>query len=184
MRYAGRKLRQMLAAEYVLGTLRGRARARFVRLLAGDAVLRLEVAYWEQRLAGLASRIAPVTPREVVWTAIDRSINANAVAGQPQRGAGGLAFWRGWAAVSTADSRFWPARKRTAVSMMATRSAMKGIATSPNSTAVAAFSSRPNCRSRRWVRRHRGQGPMVLEEVMTDWADVSATDFPSFLRRS
>lgn len=102
MKYAGAKLRQMLAAEYVLGTLHGRARARFARLLAQDAGLRREVTYWEQRLAGLAGTIAPVTPREVVWAAIDRAINANTVSALPQRGAGTLAFWRGWAAVSTA----------------------------------------------------------------------------------
>lgn len=104
MKYQGAKLQQMLAAEYVLGTLRGGARRRFERLLPTLPGLRAEVHYWEQRLAGLAGNIAPVTPREVVWTAIDARINASARTTIRPAPAARLNLWRAWAVVSTAAS--------------------------------------------------------------------------------
>ena len=64
MNYAQPRLKQMLAAEYVLGTLHGRARRRFARLLESRADLRAEVRYWEQRLAALQSGFKPVAPRD------------------------------------------------------------------------------------------------------------------------
>lgn len=98
MKYQDQKLRQMLAAEYVLGTLTGRARKRFERLLRGDGALAAEARYWETRLAGLALRLKPVAAREVVWAEIDRQINANKVTAlgtaQPKPAAN---LWRAWA---------------------------------------------------------------------------------------
>ena len=103
MKYQGAKLRQMLAAEYVLGTLQGRARQRFDRLLVGDIGLRSEVGYWEQRLAQFNRSIAPVAPREIVWAGIDHIINANKVTSlKPVAQAPNL--WRAWAVMSTAAS--------------------------------------------------------------------------------
>lgn len=103
MKYQGAKLRQMLAAEYVLGTLHGRARQRFTRLLAGDTGLRSEVGYWEQRLAQFNRSIQPVAPRELVWAAIDHHINTSKVT--PIRASNqSVNLWRGWAAISTAAS--------------------------------------------------------------------------------
>jgi anti-sigma-K factor RskA len=93
----------MLAAEYVLGTLHGRARRRFDRLLAADGSLRSEVKYWEQRLAQFNRSIQPVAPRELVWAAIDHHINTNKVTSIAS-GNRGLNLWRGWAAISTAAS--------------------------------------------------------------------------------
>lgn len=97
MKYAQPKLRQMLAAEYVLGTLRGAARRRFERLQRSDAGLRAEVNFWEQRLAGLALRITPQTPRAVVWAEIDRQINLNKVTALPAATVQRVNFWRAWA---------------------------------------------------------------------------------------
>jgi anti-sigma-K factor RskA len=74
MRYQDPQLRRMLAAQYVLGTLRGRARRRFERLAASDAALRAEQHAWEVRLAGLAGRVQPVEPRETVWIGLQRRI--------------------------------------------------------------------------------------------------------------
>ena len=109
MKYQNRKLRQMLAAEYVLGTLHGRARARFERLLAGDAWLRDEVHGWEARLGGLSRGFKPETPRPLVWASINYRINADANKVRPIRPAaavpvarGGL--WQAWALVATAAS--------------------------------------------------------------------------------
>lgn len=93
----------MLAAEFVLGTLAGRARQRFERLLKTDATLRTEVSYWEQRLAQFNRSIHPVAPRELVWAAIDHHINKTNVS--PIRASNkSLNLWRGWAAISTAAS--------------------------------------------------------------------------------
>lgn len=103
MKYQGAKLRQMLAAEYVLGTLHGPARRRFARLMRTDAQLAAEVHYWEQRLAQFNHNITPATPRELVWAAINHHINKTTVA--PIRSSNkSLNLWRGWAAISTAAS--------------------------------------------------------------------------------
>ena len=66
------ELRQRLAAEYALGTLRGRARERLKRWLRDDAELAREVAQWEARLAPMAGVVAPVTPPARLWHAVDR----------------------------------------------------------------------------------------------------------------
>lgn len=103
MKLQGQKLRQMLAAEYALGTLRGAARRRFARAMLQDRGLETEVQFWEQRLADLGRGIRPVAPRDVVWTAIELRLNRSRVAPiKPDRTR--LNLWRGWAALSTAAS--------------------------------------------------------------------------------
>lgn len=67
MKYDNPKLRQMLAAEYVLGTLRGRARSRFERLARSETAVRSEIRFWESRLAGLAATLKPQSPPPSVW---------------------------------------------------------------------------------------------------------------------
>ena len=59
-----------LAAEYVLGTLRGRARQRFERLARSDPALGEAVRKWEERLVPLAEEVPPLAPPARVWTAI------------------------------------------------------------------------------------------------------------------
>ncbi len=106
MKYQSPKLQRMLSAEYVLGTLHGRARARFQRLLTHDAALRREVGYWENRLAGLNGHFKPETPRAVVWASIEYQINTSkkkVVPLRPEHSAPARgALWRNWAVVSTA----------------------------------------------------------------------------------
>ncbi len=75
MRYQNPEMRGQLAAEYALGTLRGLARARFEKLLRGDATLREEVTFWHERFSEFATRLKPVAPRAVVWTALERTIS-------------------------------------------------------------------------------------------------------------
>ena len=62
MKFDSSDLRNALAAEYVLGTLRGRARQRFARLLDADRTLGEVVARWETFLTPLAAGIRPVEP--------------------------------------------------------------------------------------------------------------------------
>lgn len=74
MKYDNTKLRQMLAAEYVLGTLRGRARRRFERLVDSDAAARAEVRFWESRLASLAASLPPEMPPAAVWLRLEHEV--------------------------------------------------------------------------------------------------------------
>lgn len=96
MKYNDPELRQRLASEYVLGTLHGRARARFERLLLSDARLRDEVAAWQTRLMPLADALPPVTPPPRVWHGIQSRIGIQVVSRWS------LAFWRNLGLVSTA----------------------------------------------------------------------------------
>src|SRR5438067_7802638 len=59
-----------LAAQYVLGTLRGAARRRFSRLIQADRVVGDAVAAWEERLMPLSVALAPLASPEHVWSAI------------------------------------------------------------------------------------------------------------------
>ncbi|MGH8286219.1 MAG: anti-sigma factor [Steroidobacteraceae bacterium] len=65
-----------LAAEYVIGTLRGPARRRFDRYRAREWHIERRVSAWEDRLMPLAYTLAPVTPSPQVWLAIERRIAA------------------------------------------------------------------------------------------------------------
>jgi anti-sigma-K factor RskA len=105
------ELQDALAAEYVLGTLRGRARARFQGWLRDDAALRRTVAEWESRLAPMAAGVAELRPPRRVWKGIEARVAASAAprtavpAPSPAATGGGfwdsLAFWRGWGLVAT-----------------------------------------------------------------------------------
>jgi anti-sigma-K factor RskA len=81
MNYGDPTLREHLAAEYVLGTLRGRARRRFERLLAQDAGLRDLVRQWEARLNPLAERAPAVAPPPQLWARIEARLGAPASRG-------------------------------------------------------------------------------------------------------
>ena len=93
-------LRQRLAAEYVLGTLKGGARRRFDSWLATDAELHTLVAQWQQRLAPMAEFAGAVVPPPAVWQGIARRIGMPAPAWQFWRSEN-LAFWRGLGLVSS-----------------------------------------------------------------------------------
>jgi anti-sigma-K factor RskA len=104
MRYDKPELRQQLAAEYALGTLRGRARARFERLLKGDATLKEEVVFWQARFSDFAARLKPVAPREVVWAALEKTIHADRAVVTPltpRQSRSRMGVWQIWAAAAT-----------------------------------------------------------------------------------
>lgn len=70
------ELRRQLAAEYVLGTLRGRARERLRRWLRDDAELAREVAQWEAQLSPMAGVLRPVAPPARVWQRIESRLES------------------------------------------------------------------------------------------------------------
>lgn len=86
------ELRERLAAEYALGTLRGRARERFRRWMAEDIAIADAAMQWEVRLAPMSAAIAPVRPPARVWRAILERLDAGKARGEGLWTS--LAFWR------------------------------------------------------------------------------------------
>ena len=82
MKSGNRELVDRLAAEYVLGTLRGRARRRFERWLVSPQVGDI-VKGWEARLAGLEPQLAPVTPPATVWHGIEDKLELRKLRRRP-----------------------------------------------------------------------------------------------------
>lgn len=89
-------LQERLAAEYVLGTLKGGARRRLEAWMQEDAGLRLLVAEWQDRLSPLAEFSPPVAPPPHVWRAVEQRLDAQEArrAFQPSAEAPGTRFWR------------------------------------------------------------------------------------------
>jgi anti-sigma-K factor RskA len=69
-----RPSRDLLAATYVLGTLRGAARRRFERELRQDSALQGAVAEWENRLDPLYAGVPDEAPPADVWHRIEAAI--------------------------------------------------------------------------------------------------------------
>jgi anti-sigma-K factor RskA len=89
MKHDDPKLIDSLAAEYVLGTLGGRARRRFERWLSREWHVQRRVQVWEERLVGLALRLSPMRPSPHVWSQIEKRIGATAAPGtRPLHGTG------------------------------------------------------------------------------------------------
>jgi len=86
----------VLAAQYVLGTLRGRARDRFARLLRTERRLADAVNAWEERLLPLSESIPPVEPPARVWAHIRSRIQGGPpVIEEPASIWADLRLWRG-----------------------------------------------------------------------------------------
>jgi anti-sigma-K factor RskA len=69
----------LLAAEYVLGTLEGDEAQEAARLLAADATFAAAVHEWEERLAPLAVGVQPMTPPAQLWDRIESATAASSV---------------------------------------------------------------------------------------------------------
>lgn len=76
MDYSRPELADRLAAEYVLGTLRGPARRRLETLLPAHAQLRGAVSAWERRLLPMSAAVAPVAPSAEVWRRVQSRLFA------------------------------------------------------------------------------------------------------------
>jgi len=105
MRYDDPKLRELLAGRYILGTMAPLARARFERVMAGDATVAREVGDWAERFAPIDEATAPVAPPGALWRRIEAEIGAPAAGRRQRRGWplwSSLNFWRGFAGLATA----------------------------------------------------------------------------------
>ncbi len=74
MDYGRPDLADRLAADYALGVLRGRARARFEALLPAHPALREAVATWQQRLLPLSGVLPLQAPPARVWQRIEATL--------------------------------------------------------------------------------------------------------------
>jgi anti-sigma-K factor RskA len=111
MRYRNQQLLERLAAEYVLGTLHGRARRRFERVLVESHQARSTVWRWEQQLGSLAQAAGSVQPSARVWREIERRTGMRE---KRARWHERLGLWRGLAFAATAAALVLAVMLRTA----------------------------------------------------------------------
>lgn len=89
MDYSRPDLADRLAAEYVLGTLRGPARRRLETLLPAHAGLRGAVDAWERRLLPMSAAVPAVAPSTQVWERLQQRLFA-----EPVTAARRLPWWQ------------------------------------------------------------------------------------------
>ena len=71
---------QVLAGEYVIGTLSAASRTNLEARMKNDAALRTAVEMWEEKLAPLAELIEPVEPSPALWSRLESSVAATPIA--------------------------------------------------------------------------------------------------------
>jgi anti-sigma-K factor RskA len=108
MRYDNPEMRELLAAEYLLGTMPRRARARFEQLMRQDPALATLVSDWARRFSAIDRATPAEAPPARVWRRIEariapRSASDVAIAAPPlQSLRAALQFWRGLAITASA----------------------------------------------------------------------------------
>lgn len=102
MNYENQTLIDMLAAEYVLGTLRGSARDRFTRLMLTSTRAREATWMWEQHLNNLASSIEYVPPDEHVWQKIVSRIDPQVIPITSKPNKSKSSILQAWSLIATA----------------------------------------------------------------------------------
>jgi anti-sigma-K factor RskA len=90
----------LIAAEYVLGVLAAQERREVARRLEQEPALASEVAFWEERLGGLADTVAPVAPPQTAWSRIEAAIGAPTATPGAASVWQSLAFWRSFGIAS------------------------------------------------------------------------------------
>ena len=150
-----------LAAEYVLGTLRGRARQRFEELLHADRALAQVVGEWEAWLTPLAERLEPVEPPERVWQAIQARIGLRSAAPKSATSFwSSLGFWRG---LGTA----------LAATLVALVVLFPRLQPGPDAPSMVAVLATPEQDPRMVVERHAS---MLKVRVVKPWKEMPGQD--------
>lgn len=100
-RYQNPELYEALAAEYVLGTLQGKALKRFERLKHERPYIQYAVDIWERRINDLGQTVPESKPPELIWQNIKSEIDTQQriARGEDKRGLFSdfwdkLTFWR------------------------------------------------------------------------------------------
>jgi anti-sigma-K factor RskA len=107
MRYDDPEIRELLAAEYVLGTMPRRSRLRFERLMESDPELASMVGNWAERFSAIDRATPAEEPPARVWRGIEariapHSATAGPVTASIERLRAALRFWRGLAVAASA----------------------------------------------------------------------------------
>jgi anti-sigma-K factor RskA len=105
MKYNDPTMIDQLANEYVMGTLTGSARTRFLGLLKYRRDIQARVAYWEENLSLIALQLEPVAPPRSVLRKIEQKISRQR--GSEAAYVGGFfgpGFWRLWSGLTTVAS--------------------------------------------------------------------------------
>jgi len=74
MKFTEPQLLDQLSREYVLGTLRGRARRRFEAICQDSDAARRSVRDWEDRLLGLSLALETVQPSAAAWAGTSKRL--------------------------------------------------------------------------------------------------------------
>jgi anti-sigma-K factor RskA len=102
MDYGRTELADALAAQYVAGTLRGPARARFESLLPAHPALQQAVAEWQTRLLPLTAALPEQAPPPQLWRRIEQQLWPAPPTPQYQPWWQRLSAWRGLTGVALA----------------------------------------------------------------------------------
>lgn len=104
---------QVLAGEYVIGTLSAASRAGLEARMKNDAALRTTVEMWDEKLVPLAELVEPVEPSPALWSRIESSVAAASTARATPASVkssaswwNSLNLWRGLAASGFATAAF------------------------------------------------------------------------------
>jgi anti-sigma-K factor RskA len=175
MDYSRPERADRLAAEYVLGTLQGRARQRFEALLPAHPQLRRSVAEWQERLVPLAEVVPEVSPSPQVWQAVQRRLFDAATDSSALQGALAwwkrLAVWQGltaFATVSAITLGLWLAQPQpTQPPIVIVMSAQGGSA---GGVQNASFVASVGGDGRSLVLKPLAQQPVAMGKALELWA--------------
>lgn len=99
MKITNQKWLDALCGEYMVGTLRGKARQRFERAVREDAGVAQRLKYWQGLFALRYTPMIEAQPSPKIWKRLERGLDLARFREPWHRRAG---FWRGWAGAATA----------------------------------------------------------------------------------